>query len=254
MKDDALTGRPLTVFCEGPFNATPEHGALLTEPIDHIAVWTATLATLRPMAEAYLASLDPAEKERMARFRFEVDRERFLLGHGWLREVLGTYLQCSSESIVYRRGRFGKPFLEGHPLRFNISDTKDAVAIAISKEREVGVDIETTSRRVHHVEVGQHYFTPEEIAAIDEAPDGKRRFLEFWTRKEAVLKASGVGIMDDLHLLRVNAPMNELRITHPEFIAMASDEYHVRTWAVGDEHLISLAVESAVGEVRMFGV
>ena len=60
--------------------------------------------------------------------------------------------------------------------------------------------------------------------------------------------------MDDLHLLRVNAPVNELRITHPEFIAMATDEYHVRTWSVGDEHLISLAVEHAVGEVRMFGV
>lgn len=254
MKDDALTGRRLTVFCEGPFTGTPERAAIPAEPTDHIAVWTATLAALRPKAEAFQATLDATEKERMARFRFEADQERFLLGHGWLREVLGTYLLRSPERIAYSRGRFGKPFLEGHPLRFNISDTKDAVAIAVSKEREVGVDIETTSRKVHHVEVGQHYFTPEEIAAIDEAPDGKRRFLEFWTRKEAVLKASGVGIMDDLHLLRVNASVNELRITHPEFIAMASDEYHVRTWTVGEEHLISLAVESEVGEVRMFGV
>jgi len=254
MKDDVLTGRKLTVFCEGPFIGSPERAAIPTEPTDHIAVWTATLADLLPRAEAYRATLDPTEKERMARFRFEVDRERFLLGHGWLREVLGTYLLCAPASLSFSRGRYGKPFLEGHPLRFNISDTKDAVAIAVSKEREVGVDIETTSRKVHHVEVGQHYFTTEEIAAIDEAPDGKRRFLEFWTRKEAVLKASGVGIMDDLHLLRVNAPVNELRITHPEFIAMATDEYHVRTWSVGDEHLISLAVEHAVGEVRMFGV
>jgi len=253
MKADALNGRRLTVFCEGPFTGTPESATVPPEPTDHIAVWTATLDALRPKAKACQATLDPTEKERMARFRFERDQERFLLGHGWLREVLGMYMTCSPESVTYSRGRFGKPFLEGHPLRFNISDTKDAIAIAVSKDRELGVDIETTSRKVHHVEVGQHYFTPEEIAAIDEAPDGKRRFLEFWTRKEAVLKASGVGIMDDLHLLRVNATVNELRITHPEFIAMATDEYHVRTWNVGDEHLISLAVESAVGEVRMFG-
>ena len=77
---------------------------------------------------------------------------------------LSTVRTCKS---VIQPRPLRQTFLEGHPLRFNISDTKDAVAIAVSKEREVGVDIETTSRKVHHVEVGQHYFTTEEIAAFD---------------------------------------------------------------------------------------
>ncbi|MBK6774278.1 MAG: 4-phosphopantetheinyl transferase family protein, partial [Flavobacteriales bacterium] len=57
------------------------------------------------------------------------------------------------------------------------------------------------SRRVDHLSVAEHYFTPEEIAVIASSADGKRQFLDFWTRKEAVLKASGVGIMDDLKIL-----------------------------------------------------
>lgn len=257
--DDAAKSRELTVFCEGPFEVRPDVFLMgshhpLAEPTDHIAIWTATLDALRKNSQAYQTTLDPAEKERMMRFRFEKDQERFLLGHGLLRMVLGMYLKRAPERVAFERGRYGKPFIKGHPIQFNMSDTKDAIAIAVSNERPLGVDIETTTRHVNHVEVGAHYFTPAEIGSIEDAPDGKRRFLELWTRKEAVLKASGVGIMDDLHLLRVNAPVNKLMITHPEFVAMAAKEYHVRTWTVGDNQLISLAVDGEVGEVRVFGV
>ena len=64
---------------------------------------------------------------------------------------------------------FGKPFLQGQTFDFNLSDTKDAVAIAFATRAELGVDIETMTRRVDHDAVSKHYFTPEEIDGIANA-------------------------------------------------------------------------------------
>lgn len=215
-----------------------DHSGLKT---DEVQAWFSTVDQLRDKAEFYWEILDDAERARAVRFRFEKDNERFVLGHGWLRELLGRYLDLDPARVEMARGAYGKPFIANNRLQFNLSDTKDAVLIAFTLENEIGADVETVTRRVDHSSVSQYYFTPEEILDISKAPDEKRRFLELWTRKEAVLKASGVGIMDDLGVLRVDAPVNMNTIKHEAFVAMAAAEYHVRTWSVGQDHLISLA-------------
>ncbi len=235
--------RPLVVHCSGPSTALPRPVDLpLASPNGRsVHLWYATLAGIRDRLAPYADLLDPVEVERMERFRFLADRERFILGHGLLRTLLGNYLERDPSLIRMARGRFGKPYLERRDLRFNLSDTKDAVLIAFAEGIELGADIETMAREVDHQAVGRHYFTPPEVRAIEEAADPKRRFLELWTRKEAVLKASGVGIMDDLRVLRVDAPRNSMLIDHEAFVTMAAPQYHVHTWEVGPDHLVSLA-------------
>ena len=149
-------GRPLTIHCEGPFKAVREVVGGSSPDTGHVGIWTATLGELRDHAADHLAWLDPQEKDRMQRFRFDEDRERFLLGHGYMRWVLGRYLDVPPQAIPFDRGAFGKPFIAGTDLRFNLSDTKDAVAVAISHTHDLGVDIETISRRVDHDAVSQH--------------------------------------------------------------------------------------------------
>ena len=194
------------------------------------------------------------EQERAERFRFDVDRERFILGHGLPRSVLGKYLTRDASLVRMARGPFGKPDLERKDLRFNMSDTKDAVLIAFANKLEIGADIETMARDVDHQAVSEHYFTAPEINVINAAEhEGKRRFLEFWTRKEAVLKASGVGIMDDLRALRVDALRNTMMIEHEAFITMAAEEYHVQTLHVGAQHLVSIACPAEVKVMVVWG-
>lgn len=248
-----MNGRTLTVQCLGPERA--ELAAPNMRPaVNGVTIHVATLSDLQPVREQYLSLLDETELARMQRLKFDADKERFLLGHGFLRDVLGRYLETDGASLAFERGAYGKPFLPGSPLYFNLSDTKDAIAVALSYEQDLGVDIETMTRHVDHVSVGDHYFTAEEQRSIAGAADGKRRFLEFWTRKEAVLKASGVGIMDDLRVLRVDRTENRMTITHDVFVAMAAEAYHVRTWHVNDYHIISLATAEAPTRVDLFGV
>jgi 4'-phosphopantetheinyl transferase len=213
-------------------------------------LWFATLDALQTRVDGYANLLDSEEQARAARFRFEHDRERYILGHGLMRELLGRYLEMAPENVRMLRGPFGKPFIEDHPLHFNLSDTKDAILIAFTRELELGADVETMTRTVDHEAVSEHYFTPEEIGDIAGAPDGKRRFLELWTRKEAVLKASGVGIMDDLRVLRVDAEHNASTITHEAFLRMAALEYHLRTWHIGGDHIVSLAAAVPMRSIR----
>lgn len=206
----------------------------------------ATLAACRGEGARMLRVLDEDERARAARFRFAEDRERFVLGHGLLRDVLSGSLPADPASIRFVRGPHGKPFIEGAPMHFNFSDTKDAVLVGTAQGLEIGVDLETLHRRVDHEAVAGHFFTPAEVDELDGMPGEarKRRFLELWTRKEAVLKASGVGIMDDLKEMRVLDGANPMRITHPAFSSLSANAYFVRTFMIGDAHVVSVAAPS----------
>ncbi|MCI1753966.1 MAG: 4'-phosphopantetheinyl transferase superfamily protein [Flavobacteriales bacterium] len=200
-------GRALTVHCSGPETARLRKHADASPNPSEIVAWYAPLENLQDRATRYAELLDAEELQRADRFRFVHDRERFILGHGLLREILGRHLNADPTKLELQRGEFGKPFLRGNPVQFNLSDTKDGLLVALAQQ-PVGADIETLHRSTDHTSVAEHYFTPNEVAGMAAAKDGKRRFLELWTRKEAVLKACGVGLMDDLHSLEVGRVLN----------------------------------------------
>jgi phosphopantetheinyl transferase len=235
--------REIVLHCNRTELIDRQAGKLDQPRTSEARLWLASIAELRTRSDEFAALLDPDERARAERFRFDADRERFVLGHGFLRETLATALELAPSEIRYGRGTHGKPFIEGHSAGFNFSDTKDSVLVGFTKGVDIGIDLETMNRRVDHDAVAGHYFTEEEVAIL-QALDGyprKRRFLELWTRKEAVLKASGVGIMEDLKEMRVLDGSNSMRASHPEFVNMAAGAYHVRTFLIGEAYIVSLA-------------
>lgn len=241
--------RALTVTCSGPTPAVLRTPILDAVPTDGVLVHFARLADHRTDIPWLSAMLDLHERDRADRFRNDHDRERYIIGHGLMRLALGRLLGTPAHDIDFVRGPHGKPYVEGAELEFNLSDTKDAVTLAIRQGIAIGADVETMQRNTDHAMVSAHYFTPGEVEDIEAAADGKRRFLELWTRKEAVLKACGVGIMEDLRSLRVDRPHNALRISHPEFVRMAAPAYDVQTFHLGEDHLVSLASERPMAKV-----
>lgn len=234
-----LRERELTVHCAPLRVLEPVPPLASSQPI---RLWYAPVARLLSHLHHLQVFLDDEERQRAERFRFEQDRERFIAGHGVLRILLGSALGLAPENVRMARGAHGKPFLPDGGPAFNLSDTKDALVVAIGGSDELGVDIETVERRTDHELVSGHYFTPDEVAHIQAGDaEGKRRFLTLWTRKEAVLKASGVGLMEDLHALRVLDGSQRLIIRHEDFMREAASEYHVSSFSVGPTHLIALA-------------
>jgi len=244
----------LRIFCSRsahPFSVKdPVHQPLAGNTLD---LWYAPLAPLVSLQDRLIEELDPEEQARANRFRFEKDRDRFVIGHYLLRHVLAHHTEQAPDQLQFGRLEFGKPFLIDHPdLHFNFSDTRNAILIGVTKTCPVGVDIETTQRDVDHNGVAEHFFTEREISELQGACDPKYRFLEFWTRKEAILKASGVGIMDDVRVLRVNDEQQEVAISHKDMVALSADQYHVVTGPIGDDNIMSMATPEPIDTWSVF--
>lgn len=150
--------------------------------------------------EQYLPLLSPDEHERMGRLVFERDRHRFLLTRALVRTMLSRYARVEPADWQFIANIHGRPEILDRPdgvpdLRFNISHTDGLIACAVTIGREVGVDVEHVGRRLTR-DVATRFFAPSEVAHLQSLPDEQheRLFFDYWTLKEAYIKARGFGL------------------------------------------------------------
>jgi 4'-phosphopantetheinyl transferase len=164
-----------------------------------IHVWTVTVSDWLPHRAALGATLDLAEREKAARFRFEKDRRRFTLCRGLLRAQLGDYLSATPHGIEFHFGDQDKPALPpgvSSRIEFNLSHSDEAAYFAFAAGKRVGVDIEHMRPRTDVDGLGRQVFTPEERQKLSAAPEQEKQnvFFSMWTQKEAYIKAIGLGL------------------------------------------------------------
>ena len=116
---------------------------------------------------------------------------------GWL----ALYLDAGTADVQIDLEPNGKPRLRGGELHFNVSHSGDAMLLAVSRDHDIGVDLEFSRRPRRVIELAQRWFDPSEAAALQALPESSRQaaFLRLWTCKEAALKAHGGGISSGLH-------------------------------------------------------
>ena len=152
------------------------------------------------LRERYLTLLSADEHARMARLVFERDRRRFLLTRALVRTMLSRYAAVAPQDWTFMANVHGRPELLDRPdgvpdLRFNISHTEGLIACAVTIGREVGVDVEHVGRRLTR-DVPARFFAPREVADLNAVPEPERdrMFFDYWTLKEAYIKARGFGL------------------------------------------------------------
>lgn len=146
---------------------------------------------------ARLLSAD--ERARADRFIRQRDRERYVAAHGAVRCILGKTMGRDPADLVFTANPWGKPelALPGAPF-FNLSHTDDLGALAIGWRCPVGVDIEQV--RPIEPDVAKLSFSPAEQAELARLHGAEwlQGFYRCWTRKEAVIKALGLGLAQPL--------------------------------------------------------
>ena len=152
--------------------------------------------------------LDPEESARAQRFFFEHDRRHFAAARAILRVLLARYLDAPAAEIRLGYGARGKPFVSSPqtPVRFNLSHSHGRALLVFARAREVGVDLEAGARlKEDWPGLARRVFSVREQAELAALPSERRRaaFLDGWTRKEAYLKATGLGIVDGLQTIEV---------------------------------------------------
>ncbi len=158
-------------------------------------LWRFPLDVARDALRQHWETLSPDERARADRMR-PGPRERFVVARGQLRRILAAYLPAAPSSLAFGSGQNGKPFVEAGP-RFNLSHSGGLGVCAVSPGGEVGVDIEVVHAVPEAEQIAVRWLGAAAAAEVERAGlDRDLVFLRHWTRREAYLKALGVGITD----------------------------------------------------------
>ncbi|MGH8727033.1 MAG: 4'-phosphopantetheinyl transferase family protein [Burkholderiales bacterium] len=217
---------------------------------DQVDVWRAAPRALPEIK----AMLTPDELQRAARFHFEKDRRRFIAVRAWLREVLACYLDTPPADLRFDYGAHGKPTLTRRSdLRFNLSHSHDLALLAVSKSRELGVDVEFMKEAVAGPEIAARFFSAAEAAELRGLPKEQQRaaFFAGWTRKEAYIKATGAGLFGALDRFSVSLTPSDSRVS----LRVHGDERETARWSLcsldpGEGYAGALAVEGGDWRLR----
>jgi 4'-phosphopantetheinyl transferase len=179
-------------------------------------------------------TLSNDERARAGRFHFERDRRRFIVGRATLRALLGQYLGIDPAAVAFVYGPSGKPMLRPEidpDLKFNLAHSGCLALYAVTRYCEVGIDAERLRMIPELEEIAGHYFSPGENAQLLSLPWALRSeaFLIGWTRKEAYLKARGIGL-PALQEIEVSLRRGELKLRS----RVAHDPLTASSWSLDD--------------------
>ncbi|MBF0545019.1 MAG: 4'-phosphopantetheinyl transferase superfamily protein [Candidatus Riflebacteria bacterium] len=195
-----------------------------------VEIWLAHLGENCSSTLNFRGFLSKDELIRLENYRIPVLAERFLFFRGLLRVILSDYLSVAPQEIVFMNDSNGKPRIQ-EPLKFNVSHTENFFCAAVSTDFELGIDIENIDRKIELAPLVKRFFSEKEFRSWDSFPEKEKAtaFFRCWTRKEAYLKTSGVGIaglgdiegsfeiLDSKPIVDIKHPMNTEEFIFHEF-------------------------------------
>jgi 4'-phosphopantetheinyl transferase len=164
-------------------------------PVAELVIFRIELVRFSALIPRFSTLLSADEVTRAQRYFHEKDRHRFIVTRGLLRIILGLYTNQQSSEIQFIRSVHKKPSILGSDWNYNVSHSGDWAVIAIGKIA-VGIDVEKIDLDFRFQEVIPESFDPDERFYIERSPESRTLFYRLWTRKEALVKATGQGIDD----------------------------------------------------------
>ena len=201
---------------------------------NEIHVWATTLCVPLAMRDDFATTLSSDETERARKFKFEKHRNRYIAGRGAVRKILGQYLHADAAALRFVHSANGKPALAadfaGAGVHFNLAHSEDLALIAVTRIGMVGVDVECIRPVKDMDELVARFFSPRENEAFQKIAEDKKpaAFFNLWTRKEALLKASGEGMTRSLSLVEVSFLPGE----PAGLIAVSGDAARAAQWSL----------------------
>ncbi len=164
---------------------------------DDAHIWRMFLDLPTDDVKDFFKTLSADELEKAARFHLEKDQNKFIVARGALRKILGKYLNRNPDSFRFSYTLHGKPFLEDYDdFCFNLSHSGDFAVYAFTYNRKIGIDIELVQEGFAFEQIALRFFSEGEIESLNKISNEKRLelFFQYWTRKEAFIKAKGEGV------------------------------------------------------------
>jgi len=201
---------------------------------------------------AYDALLTADERAKVSRYRFEKDRHTSLVTRALVRTVLSRYAEASPGDWRFVANTYGRPEIreprEERSLRFNLSHTEGLVVCLVSRDREVGVDVEDRTRGGDLLDIADRFFSPFEVKALRALPPEEQmdRFFFYWTLKESYIKARGMGLALSLSAFSfdLDSPGSGIRVFFDPSLEDDPGRWQFSAMSYGRRHAIAAGVES----------
>ncbi|MDT8368394.1 MAG: 4'-phosphopantetheinyl transferase superfamily protein [Longimicrobiales bacterium] len=202
--------------------------------------------------------LATGERARAERFHDSRDARRYVVGRATLRSVLARYLVCAPVEVVIATEASGRPIVPSAcrhgPLFFNVTHAGDLALVAVTGIAPIGVDVEEIHEIAEMERLADRFFSPEESRALRELPGDLRTaaFFRCWTRKEAVLKATGEGLAGDLGRFEVTLDPAPARVVRWDGRSGRSAGWNLRHLAPAPGFVGALALRGPIRSLRMW--
>ncbi len=167
---------------------------------DEVHIWSGVLDQPASELHRFIQVLSVDELTRAGQFYFQEDRKRFIVRHGMLRMILGSYLGVQAGEIPFYHGKNGKPAIADTfgrgAIQFNLAHSKGVALFAFVRNQEIGVDIEYIHDMPEMEQIVERFFSKSENEDLRSLPASRKReaFFNGWTSKEAFVKALGEGL------------------------------------------------------------
>ena len=190
-----------------------------------VDIWRVCLNIPTDLLSMLESIISADESARAARFYFPSLGARYIAAHGFLRDILARYLDLDPRTLSFSTNDYGKPRLSEvfskYVLDFNLSHSRDFALIAVTGGRQVGVDVEYMREEDSRAEIAARFFSEREVSDLRSLPPEQQEttFFHCWTRKEAYIKAHGLGLALPLDSFDVSLFPEEpaiLRATRPD--------------------------------------
>lgn len=236
------------------WNLASAHAPLIR---NEVHVWKASLEVSYSAFNHLKPVLSHDEVYRARRFHFEKDRRHWIVAHCILRLLLGEYLGIEAHKLQFVTNAYGKPALVQPPhetrLHFNLSHSGEIALYAFALERQVGIDVEYIQEKLDYEELATHYFSEDECSKLHALPASFREeaFYTCWTRKEAYIKALGMGLSKPLDEFDVSLiPSETAALLADRDDPEAPERWSLQSLDPADRYAGALAVESKEWQLR----
>lgn len=215
-------------------------------------LWTAAVGGGRDWAEL----LSDEELDLAEGLPTDASRDRFACSRGVQRHIAGHYLRTDPRRVRFDRtcprcgADHGRPRIVGAGLDYSVAHTERLVLIGVVHSGRIGVDLDRPPDRAVAARVASGTMTPNELDLLERTPPDERTaaFLRLWTRKEAAVKLSGLGLAAPLHRIDASGPL--LAETPPE-TGLAQEPVYLLDLPIGTDHTAALATTSPVEDYTL---
>jgi 4'-phosphopantetheinyl transferase len=182
---------------------------------NQVHIWAVDLEHWGFPCHEAMQMLPESERKQSERFRFEILKTRYIKGHYLLRSLLGMYLGIDFYDQEFHIHKYGKPSLKNtqaeDSIYFNMSNSKNTCICVFRQHGDIGVDVEKIHELSNLDRIVERFFSPLERKKIRSLSEQSRKktFFKYWTRKEALLKAMGVGLSFPLDKVDVTDDQEE---------------------------------------------